>query len=283
MSAMTIYTSIIPQNKQDYFVYELRLSESQFPFYIGKGRDTRHLKHFCPSLLKIKSHKNNIIKKAQSEGTEILATKLHKNIDESTALSLEIWYIYKYGRIDIKTGCLANHTNGGEGVSTVSPYAPIDTRSKEQRSLDRIKLASINIKKYNSTRVITPEIRQNMSNSQKGRIPSVKARLAASFRHSGTKNNNYGKYPWETARCQKIHKDIVWFNADTIFDTYNAGFKTYTKLSTKLKIERHMLVGIVKKFDEGWNPYEDRKWLDWKSSYGFSNYLIDVSGLSLIV
>jgi hypothetical protein len=169
--------------------------------------------------------------------------------------------------LDIKTGFLANHTNGGEGVSTTNPHTPIDTRTKDQKEKDRIKKASINIKKYNSTRVFSPETREKISKSRKGIPATDNTKKAASFHHSGDKCYFFGTLPWDTAKCKKINKDLVWSHADTIYDAYNAGHKTYTKLGKYLKIDRALLSGIVKKFDSGWNPYEDYQWLQWKSSY----------------
>lgn len=53
-----------------FYVYQLRLANSESPFYIGKGRGRRILEHFRPSVLKKRSHKNNVINKAIHEGVE---------------------------------------------------------------------------------------------------------------------------------------------------------------------------------------------------------------------
>lgn len=55
----------------DCYVYQLRLENSESPFYIGKGRGRRILEHFRHSSLKKRSHKNNVINKAIREGVEV--------------------------------------------------------------------------------------------------------------------------------------------------------------------------------------------------------------------
>lgn len=89
-------------------------SRNNEPIYIGKGKDDRvwvHLKssnkksYFIRRLLKMKRNGINPV-------IGIINCK-----DEEQALSLEIWFIYKFGRKDLKLGTLLNLTDGGEGIS----------------------------------------------------------------------------------------------------------------------------------------------------------------------
>lgn len=84
-------------------------------FYIGKGKGNRAYQHINKCKLKQKTHfykrlkyllDNNIIPEIQ-----ILSNEL----TNKEANGLEIELIFKYGRLDLGTGCLCNHTNGGEG------------------------------------------------------------------------------------------------------------------------------------------------------------------------
>lgn len=70
------------------------------PYYIGKGRGTRayRLNHSIP----IPKNKERIV-------------FLGKGMSECDAFQAEMLLIYFYGRIDRGTGCLHNHTDGGEG------------------------------------------------------------------------------------------------------------------------------------------------------------------------
>lgn len=99
-----------------FYVYQLRLANSEHPFYIGKGVGTRcnsHLKYFS---LKSINRKNGIIKSAKAKGIEVKVEKLHENLAENDALEIEKTLISRYGRLDKGTGILANMTDGGDGV-----------------------------------------------------------------------------------------------------------------------------------------------------------------------
>lgn len=101
----------------DFYVYQLRLQGEAMPFYIGKGRGKRYLQHTWPSSLKIRSRRTGIIQGALRRGVEILPEIISKNLSEESAFTLERGLIAKHGRLDQGTGCLSNHTDGGDGAS----------------------------------------------------------------------------------------------------------------------------------------------------------------------
>lgn len=88
------------------------------PFYVGKGTRRRSKVHTCPSLLKSKTLKSSIIKAIKREIGELPINLIaFDNLTEKKALQIEKKLIKHFGRADMKTGILANHTDGGEGVS----------------------------------------------------------------------------------------------------------------------------------------------------------------------
>ncbi len=112
-----------------YYVYQLRASDEQDPFYIGKTFEgsRRMLEH------RYNSKKNNRmvstkIRSIQKRGCEVLKETISEFDCEKDALKEEIVLIFKYGRRDIGTGILCNHTIGGEG--TVGHKVSVETRRK---------------------------------------------------------------------------------------------------------------------------------------------------------
>jgi hypothetical protein len=100
----------------EFYVYQLRLENSETPFYIGKGKNGRKDVHLQPWSMKKRSHKNHVIKKAAMDGIRVIAEILHDGLTEEQAHAKEIELIAFYGR-RIKGGCLTNATDGGEGPS----------------------------------------------------------------------------------------------------------------------------------------------------------------------
>lgn len=85
------------------------------PFYIGKGKDGRILDHMQPSgLRRANTLKNNkIMSIIEETGNKPLYKKILENLTEDIAYEKEIEFIKHFGRIDNRTGILANHTDGG--------------------------------------------------------------------------------------------------------------------------------------------------------------------------
>lgn len=98
-----------------FYVYALRRSDSNEPFYIGKGKNSRIDVHFRPTSDQ-NQHKYNTIQKAIKEGVDIAVDYLWSNLDEYESLRREVWAIKIWGRRDLGEGPLTNQTNGGEGL-----------------------------------------------------------------------------------------------------------------------------------------------------------------------
>lgn len=102
-----------------FYVYLLRIEDEPLPFYVGKGSGKRAKSHICECNLNTETnkHKTNKIKKALRGNKKVLVEYIESDLIEQKAFDLEIASIIKYGRRDLKTGCLTNMSNGGEGLS----------------------------------------------------------------------------------------------------------------------------------------------------------------------
>ena len=86
----------------DYFIYAY-LRENGTPYYVGKGKGSRH---------KASGHKSHNVKVPE----EHLIVIMERGLTEVGALALERFYIRWYGRKD-NGGILINRTDGGDGTS----------------------------------------------------------------------------------------------------------------------------------------------------------------------
>ena len=102
----------------DYYVYGYTDPTSSDPyFYIGKGHGDRYLKHFQWNLLQQQTHFYKKLKNLLLQDVLPIVSFLKSGLAEQEAISFEIEMIAKFGRIDLGTGCLCNHTEGGDGAS----------------------------------------------------------------------------------------------------------------------------------------------------------------------
>lgn len=85
-----------------YYVYAYINSNTNLPYYIGKGKNDR-------------AYKNHGRIKTPKDKSKIVF--LEKNLTNTGALALERRYIKWYGRKDNKTGILLNKTDGGDGAA----------------------------------------------------------------------------------------------------------------------------------------------------------------------
>jgi hypothetical protein len=111
MNEFYVYAYLDPR-KEGKFKYDDYEFDYE-PFYIGKGKNSRILRHLNFNIGN-NGLKKNKIKKIIDIGMKPILIKIKENLSNSDALTLEEELINKIGRLIRKTGPLLNFTKGGE-------------------------------------------------------------------------------------------------------------------------------------------------------------------------
>lgn len=128
-----------------YYVYGHYKPNSNELFYVGKGKNDRAWYSFREN-----KFWKNVVKKHNGFDVEIM----FDGLEEEEAIILEIMLIEFYGRRDLKTGCLVNCTDGGDGG-----YNP-STQTRLKMSL-----AKKGEKHFNWNKPLSKETKSKISNS----------------------------------------------------------------------------------------------------------------------
>lgn len=206
-----------------FYVYQLRLENSNLPFYIGKGSGRRKSCHLTESSLRHNNHKNNVIRKALRNGVEIFCDILHCDMSEDDAFLKEIELIATYGRFNFG-GILTNASDGGEGSSGY----------KHTTS------ALIKMSKTHTGMKKTAETRAKMSASHK-KIKKTETHI---------KNSKFGQWA----------KNPIWLSAGIIYDTWIDSGKIGSKRLQKIFPEFD-IHNMHVRFYKGWIPKQDPDWV----------------------
>jgi hypothetical protein len=195
------------------YVYRhIRLDKNE-PFYIGIGSSEYYNRAYR------NKNRTDLWKRISVKGgyeVEILLD----NLTWDEACEKEKEFISLYGRIDLKTGCLANMTDGGDGAINA-------IISKEHRE----KVAEANRK-----RVFTKEDRKNISIRHTGRVKSEesKKKLSNSLKNSekfkaaikinsekykGFKHSEESKKKMGASRSKKVIQKTLDGNVIKIWDS----------------------------------------------------------------
>lgn len=180
--------------EQAFYVY-LKFDLNGTPRYVGKGRDSRAWDHE-----RLGSHNHQLqglINRARRLGRELPTVIVAASLSETQAFSYEMGWIRALGRIDVGTGLLFNHTDGGDGpsglVHTDEAKArmrqlklgkPLSEEHKAKLLVVARKPRSEGFKaKLRAARLgvrPTDEIRAKLSASHQGKIPSEATKIKMS-------------------------------------------------------------------------------------------------------
>ena len=122
-------------------------------FYVGIGREARAYETNRSKLWKRVSDKYGYV-------VEVLETNLYWE----DACEKEIALIKFYGRIDLGTGTLVNHTDGGEGTQGVirtPEQSPMWNKNHNQESIEKIRIGNLG-------KTLSQETKDKISASKKG-------------------------------------------------------------------------------------------------------------------
>jgi len=107
------------------------------PFYVGKGQGRRMYDHVNESKrVTNRLIKHNIIRKILQNNQQPIIFRLRDNLTSREAGNLEIEYIAAIGRINMNTGCLANLTDGGDGIVGLSGEAATKRIENYKKTLE---------------------------------------------------------------------------------------------------------------------------------------------------
>jgi hypothetical protein len=220
-------------NSANFYIYAHYIPGETLPFYIGKGSGYRMTRRNDRSIWW-----KRIVNKYGFE-----AKLLHENLSYSEANILEKKLIKEFGRRDIGTGTLINHTDGGEGIANPS---------KEVRN---------KISESNRKRVVSEETKRKISQSSKGHKLS-----------EHTKSKMKGRVPWNkgmkgisgTPHTEETKQKI----SDTkrkVKEHYMENKSKYTTILISKEINKHIREFCDKNFVNA-GPLTEMLWSNFISS-----------------
>lgn len=217
-----------------FYVYLLIDPETNLPFYVGKGKGDRAKSHLRPSNLKENTLKTTKIKSLLSKNLEPKIVFIGESLTEAQAWELEVAKIAEYGRKDLGTGILCNHTDGGEGPTKRTSW--------------------------NKGKKFSDETKKKMSESRK----NSKIAMECAFeniskmaeRNKGKKRPNHSKFMKENNLNKMkvlLEKPLLWVNKKTGKQVYGT---RYDILEADPSVKIHELgVAMTGKYaHRGWIP-----------------------------
>lgn len=217
-----------------FYVYLLIDPETNLPFYVGKGKGDRAKTHLRSSNLKENTLKSTKIKSLLSKNLEPKIMFIGESLTEAQAWELEVAKIAEYGRKDLGTGILCNHTDGGEGPSNRIPWNKGKKFSDESRKKMSVSWHLSSLSK-----------KAAVENSKK-----------AAKKNSGRKRPTHSKFMKEN-NLNKLkvlsEKPLLWVNKKTGKQVYGT---RYDVLEADPSVKIHELgVAMTGKYaHRGWIP-----------------------------
>lgn len=157
------------------------------PYYIGKGCGKRAF-----------SSRRVIPKPKNKSNIQFLA----ENMNEVDAFQLEMLLIHLYGRIDLKTGCLRNMSDGGEFCVGMSQQRKEIIRQEQKERWKNLEYRKnleekLRINSEKRKGIKRPEVGKAISDAKKGKKQSPEHIAVLSKVRKGKIPWNKGKHiPW---------------------------------------------------------------------------------------
>ena len=216
-----------PDSFYTYIYYDP--SRNNEPIYVGKGHGKRVWAH-----LNIRKKKHPFVQRLQFMKRNGISPiiGIYSGLTEEEAFSLEIWFIHKFGRKDLKLGTLLNRTDGGEGASGSKSQKGIK-RSEEWKRKHKLNSDRRRGKPNGRKGLFThsEETKKKLSMKLRGRKMSAgwlkKQKLRKASSSTLIKRSNAQIARWKKRRDNNIPDPVKSFNKiqgpDRIYkDVYEA-------------------------------------------------------------
>lgn len=207
-----------------YYLYRhIRLDKNE-PFYIGIGTiQIIENKYHYYSRSKEKSNRNIIWNRIVAK-TKYKIDILLESEDYDFIKQKEIEFIKLYGRIDLKTGILANMTDGGEGCLNISPESLLRRNQKltgQKRSEEFKKKLSEDRKGEKNPcfgRIFSKKEKEEISKRMKGHTFNL-GKKASETHKKNISESRLGSKHWRS-------KKVLNIKTNEIFDTVTLAAKS---------------------------------------------------------
>jgi hypothetical protein len=234
------------------YVYKHIRKDTEEPFYVGIGSDSKYYRAY-----KFEG-RNEIWCRIKSK-TEIIVEIVFDNISWGEACEKEKYLIKEYGRINNKTGCLSNMTDGGEGTfgkmlsdetryllgtgnrgKKRSPESKIK-QSQNTKGIKKPKEHSLKLSIFRTGRKWSDETKKKISENKKG-IPSWNKGLKFSEETKkkmslAKKNLNTGDSNPKSKKVLNLMNGIFYDTIKEAADSINMNYSTFKQKIRNNKIQ----------------------------------------------
>jgi hypothetical protein len=223
-----LYVLLDPR-KSGLFKYD-DLEFNYEPFYVGISKHkNRYLSHLGEAYrLNINSNKCNKIRQIKMETRmDPISINLLDKLSRYEACNLEIKYIKKIGRSNLKNGPLTNMTNGGEGISgfEMSEIANENNRKRTKLLWKNENYRNKQIKSHKDSYKNNPDLGKKDS--------EILVNL--------WKNENYRN------KQIKSHKDFIENNPSSAIKIVEESRERIKKLWEREDFKNKQLIGVLKR------------------------------------